>query len=77
MVALLKLKSKVIKPREPRKTFPVKNLFKRPKEMSELSQSQQDKVSQIMDTSTKQTGRKTIVPYVVGHTESDGDTIIN
>ena len=30
-----------------------------------------------MDTSTKETERKKIVPYIVGKTESDGDTIIN
>ena len=65
MVALLKSKSKVIVQRKPRKTYEVKNLFKRAKSDETITQSQRNQVSQILSSSG--TGRTVgkIAPQII------------
>ena len=65
MVALLKSKSKMIIQRKPRKTYEVKNLFKRAKKDETLTQSQKDQASQIFSSSgTGKTAGK-ITPQII------------
>ena len=51
MVALLKQKSKVITQHKPRKTYEIKNMFKRPKIDESLTQEQRDKAAKALGLS--------------------------
>ena len=66
MVALLKQKSKVTIQHKPRKTYEIKNMFKRAKIDEDLTQEQRDQAAKALGLSeTGKTSRRNIRPTVI------------
>ena len=66
MIALLKQKSKITIEQKPRKTYEVKNMFKRAKIDEDLTQEQRDQAAQALGLSgTGKTSRKNIRPTII------------
>ena len=64
MVALLKQKSKIITDRKPRKTYEVKPIFKRKKEMEKVIDSSYNELNKTFNFDKKPDPKRKIVPTV-------------